>query len=236
MKKIILAADELSLDELLSILRRVGSSLYAVKVHAHYDAYGTELLKWLRQFNCKIFLDAKLHDIPNTVKLRAAEFKKQGVDILTVHASGGFDMMKAARESGPSEVYGITALTSLNDAETLEIYNTEVVDLVRRLTMRAFQAELSGVVCSPQELEVLHDLRRTFDDFKFVTPGIRLAGGTLDDQKRTGTPVHAVRAGAHHLVIGRAITKAEDPLAVINMIERSIEPIFIDRDIEQTFV
>lgn len=219
-KRIVLAADDLTLEQLLPLLKRIGHRLYAVKIHNLYDEYGPIVVTWLKNFDTKVWVDAKLHDIPKTVGLRAAAFKKAGADILTVHASGGVEMMCAAKEHGPAEIFGITVLTSLNHPDVLSIYNREIEDQVCELANKIRRAKLHGLVCSPQELVSLSMLQL---DQKFVTPGIRSAGKDAHDQKRIATPGQAVLNGSNLLVVGRQLTEAKDPVLALEEIEREIE-------------
>ncbi len=222
-RRIVLSADDLSLEQLLPLVEVAGSHLYAVKIHDLYDDHGKDSIRWLKNNDVRVWIDAKLCDIPKTVALRSAVYKKHGADILTVHASGGVDMMEAAREHGPAEIYGITVLTSLDDDEVREIFNREIVDQVSRLSSLISKAGLNGIVCSPNELTTLKRMSDLGPDMKFVTPGIRSVGVSADDQQRIATPGQAVLNGSTYLVIGRQITKAKDPVLAIEQIEREIE-------------
>lgn len=220
--RIVLAADELTAEELLRLLKIVGSRLYAVKIHNLYDEHGSEVIRWLKNYVHRVWVDAKLHDIPNTVALRAKALKNAGADILTVHASGGIDMMNAAREHGPAEVYGVTVLTSLNDEQALEIYCRFVEEEVLRLARLVNVTGLNGLVCSPNELEPIRLDSGIRPSIKLVTPGIRSAGAHAGDQQRIATPGLAIRNGASLLVIGRPITQAQNPLLALEQIEVEI--------------
>jgi len=222
-KRIVLAADELPLPELLALLGKVGDRLYAVKVHNLYDEYGPDVIKRLKEFDLRVWVDVKLHDIPNTVALRAKSFKNAGADILTVHASGGIDMMKAARDNGPEEVYGITVLTSLGSDEAKRIYHCSPGEQAFLMARLINGAGLSGLVCSASELEMIRLDSGIDPHIKLVIPGIRLAGAVADDQQRIGTPSLAILNGASLLVIGRPITQAQNPLLALEQIEAEIE-------------
>ena len=222
-KRIILAADELTAEQLLHLMKVVGDRPYAVKIHNLFDEHGKAVIDWLKGYGAKVWVDAKLHDIPNTVGHRAAAIKKAGADILTVHASGGVEMMKKAKEHGPEEVYGVTVLTSLDVSSTLQIYNDHVVNVVLNLGRMASLAGLDGIVCSPQEVETLRYEIGIRPDMKFVTPGIRSMGKDANDQQRIATPGQAMLNGSSFLVIGRQITQAKDPILAIEQIEREIE-------------
>lgn len=228
-RRIVLAADELSIEQLLALMKLLGSRLYAVKIHNLFDAYGNRVIDWLRNYDAKIWVDAKLHDIPNTVAHRAAAIKAAGADILTVHASGGIDMMKAAKDHGPNEVYGVTVLTSLDEIAVKAMYSASVSEVVNNLFDLVVMTGLNGVVCSPKEVATLYARAQRLagcnDDpwTKFVVPGIRQVDAHMDDQARTATPGQAILNGASLLVVGRPITKAEDPLKAFEQIEREIE-------------
>ncbi len=163
----------------------------------------------------ELFLDLKYHDIPNTVAgaVRAVSEELKPA-YLNVHASGGLEMMKAAKEAcgTDTKLLGVTILTSLSDIELGDIgYEGPAGTCVERLAHLAKQAELDGVVCSALEIETLR--KACGPDFTLMVPGIRPAGSAADDQKRVMGPQEAIDAGASHLVIGRPITQADDPTA-----------------------
>lgn len=226
-ERIILAADGLELDEVLDIARAIGDRLYAVKVHDVFDAHGPKVVKALRTVGARrVWYDAKLHDIPNTVGWRARAIGKGAepgteVDILTVHASGEIEMMMKAVEHGPQEIYAVTALTSLDEEQVHLTYGQPSKAAVLYLARLAKLAGVHGIVCSPKEVGMLAK-RPELEGLKFIVPGVRSAGVKADDQKRTDTPAAAVRAGAHHLVIGRQLTLASDPSEALDEIEDEI--------------
>ncbi|MGB7405522.1 MAG: orotidine-5'-phosphate decarboxylase [Pacificimonas sp.] len=170
----------------------------------------------------RLFLDLKLHDIPNTVAKAARALANVDFDILTVHAGGGGAMMRAARDAVPEHaaVVGVTVLTSLDDEDLLALGVPDNSDTqVARLAGLARESGLDGIVCSPKEVAA----RRTdWADGLFVVPGIRPAGSAEDDQKRTLTPRDALAAGAGVLVIGRPITQADDPAVAARDIAASL--------------
>lgn len=185
-----------------------------------FTAEGPALFKKLKVLRKDIFLDLKLHDIPNTVAGAARSAVRHGVQMMTVHTSGGREMMAravaAARETAEAEklsrplLLGVTVLTSMKAAELDEIgMNPDVAAQVLRLAGLAKAAGMDGVVCSPQEIEII---RKEFGrELLVVTPGIRPAWAAAQDQKRIMTPAEAVAKGADYLVIGRPITGAPSP-------------------------
>jgi orotidine-5'-phosphate decarboxylase len=212
MKKLILALDEVeSLEDALALVKEVGPLVYAVKIHNLYDKFGRDVVQKLKDAGAdKVWVDFKLYDIPNTVKLRAQNLE---ADILSVHASGGIKMMEEAVASG-KEIFAVTILTSFAEEEVKRIYNREVDDVVVNLAKIAKDAGVAGVVCSPQEIKMLRNTPQ-LDGLKLVVPGIRSKGVSIDDQSRVGTPEQALEDGADYLVIGRQITKALDPKAEV---------------------
>ena len=176
-----------------------------------FCAEGPSIVRAVRDAGAEaIFLDLKLHDIPNTVAKAVESVRGLGVDLLTIHTSGGKAMMQAAAEAaGDMTVLGVTVLTSLGADDLSEIGIAEVPgDAVLRRGQLARDAGLSGLVCSPHEAGALR--RVLGPEMKLVTPGIRLQGGASQDQIRISTPGDALQAGADILVIGRAITGASD--------------------------
>ncbi|MBX6369208.1 MAG: orotidine-5'-phosphate decarboxylase [Rhodospirillales bacterium] len=166
-----------------------------------------------------LFLDLKLHDIPNTVAGAVRAVLPLRPAFLTVHAAGGPAMLRAAAEAAAGEIklLGVTVLTSLDDGDLDRVgQRGPVADQVRRLALLAREAGLSGVVCSPHEIRTLR--AECGPDFLLVVPGIRPAGAGVGDQKRVMTPAEALAAGADHLVIGRPITGDPDPAAAARRI------------------
>jgi len=176
-----------------------------------------------------IFLDLKYHDIPNTVASACCAATDLGVWMLNVHASGGRAMMEAAKNaidkfSNRPLLVAVTVLTSLSESDLRELgINKSVEEQVLLLSNLAMSSGLDGVVCSAREASMIStELGR---EFCLITPGIRPANSDNDDQKRIMTPVEAINAGSHYLVIGRPITRADDPLAVLDSINRDINTI-----------
>jgi orotidine-5'-phosphate decarboxylase len=191
-----------------------------------FTAAGPALVGRLADRGYEVFLDLKFHDIPNTVARACRQAARLGVWMINVHALGGLDMMRAAREAIAGEprrplLIGVTLLTSHDAGDIAEIgLRPEPEAEVRRLAGLAHTAGLDGVVCSPREAAVLRAARGK--NFVLVTPGVRPAGSASDDQQRALTPAEAIRQGADYLVIGRPITRAEDPVAMLNQIRAEI--------------
>ena len=219
-ERIIVALDVKNKEEGLTLVRTLESAvLFKVGLQL-YTAEGPALLKDVRELGKKVFLDLKLHDIPNTVAEAVRSGMRLGAWMMTIHASGGREMMAEAAKAAADEaaksgkpkplLLGVTVLTSLKDAELQEVgFAGKVLDQVLRLAGLAMAAGLDGVVCSPQEIEAVH--REFGTSLLIVTPGIRPAGANVNDQKRIMTPAQAVALGADYLVIGRPITAAPSP-------------------------
>ena len=192
-----------------------------------FTSSGRSLVESLAARGFQVFLDLKFHDIPNTVAHACKAAAEAGVWMVNVHASGGRRMMEAAREalapySQRPLLIAVTVLTSMEAADLAEIgIAASPQEHVLRLATLTRDCGLDGVVCSAQEAgELKAALGR---DFKLVTPGIRLADSEADDQRRVMTPTTALAAGSDYLVIGRPITRAADPLAVLRAINQDIQ-------------
>jgi orotidine-5'-phosphate decarboxylase len=188
-----------------------------------YLQYGPTVVATVRGGSgVQVFLDLKLHDIPNTVAGAARAVSRLRPEILTVHAAGGADMIKAAVDAAPDTIVaGVTLLTSISDKDLAELgIDGSVSDAVRRMAALAVSAGARGLVCSPQEVAAVR--AEVGPDILLITPGIRLAGATSDDQARVATPEEALKAGADLLVIGRPITKSPDPGAAAAAIAGSL--------------
>ena len=188
-----------------------------------YLRYGPAVVATVRGGSgVQVFLDLKLHDIPNTVAGAARAVAKLRPEILTVHAAGGVEMIKAAVAAAPGTIVaGVTLLTSMGDKDLAELgLDGPVSDAVRRMAALAVGAGARGLVCSPQEVAAVR--AEVGPDIMLITPGIRLAGAVSDDQARIATPEEALRAGADLLVVGRPITRAADPGAAAAAIAASL--------------
>jgi orotidine-5'-phosphate decarboxylase len=198
---------------------KVGSELFTIA--------GPEMIRRIRRRGAAVFLDLKFHDIPNTVAKAVAAAVRLDVQMLTVHTSGGLEMLRAAEESAqetarkagqtPPLVLGVTVLTSLDSNELSEIgFQANAARQVERLAGLAVKAGLKGLVCSPLEVVALRQMLPS--RIKLVTPGVRAPGERIGDQKRTLSPTEAIAAGATWLVIGRPIYAAPDPVAAARAI------------------
>jgi orotidine-5'-phosphate decarboxylase len=220
-KNIIVAVDEYHLDFFKNIVDSLDPDLCMIKVGSvSFNALGHEAILYASSKGFDIFLDLKLHDIPNTVKKSIDGLKALPINMLTIHTSGGLQMMKAAMEAVNGtdiKVFGVTALTSLNDDDTNIIYQRDAASQVNAMLEIAIQAGIDGVVCSPHELNLV----KQKDSLLSITPGIRLSN-LNDDQSRVMTPQKAIELGANYLVIGRPITEAADPQNALKNIFNSI--------------
>jgi orotidine-5'-phosphate decarboxylase len=221
-KNIIVAIDEVDLDNAKKILNSLNSDKCIIKIGSvAFNSIGNDIINFAAKKGFEIFLDLKIHDIPNTVKKSILGLISLPLKMLTIHISGGKAMMMAAMDavSGSDiKVFGVTALTSLSDEDTNEIYQRSVKDQVNAMLDLAESAEIDGVVCSPHELELVGKR----DSLLSITPGIRLQN-LKDDQKRFMKPKEAIDLGADYLVIGRPITASENISKAFDEIYLSIK-------------
>jgi orotidine 5''-phosphate decarboxylase, subfamily 1 len=211
----------------LALVERLDPSLCRLKVGKElFTRAGPPVVEALVKRGFEVFLDLKFHDIPNTVAAACDAAADLGVWMMNLHASGGRRMMETARErlearSHRPLLIAVTILTSLGETDLAEVgFRGTPAENVRRLAALAADSGLDGVVCSPLEAAELRAERG--EEFLLVTPGVRPASAALDDQKRVMTPADALAAGASHLVIGRPVTAAEDPVAALQAILESI--------------
>lgn len=209
--KIVVALDGLDLERACGIAGyitlanlEVGVWENTFKIHDLYDRYGQHAIYNLKKNGTRIWIDYKLHDVPTTVGHRTQALKDNGADIVTVHASGGVEMMKAAVDTGIT-VYAVTVLTSLHDYEVAVIYGKDSSLKVPELAVMAKRAGCHGIVCSPKEVLALSK-NPELAGMEFVTPGIRFYESDNHDQARVATPQQALANGATTLVVGREIT------------------------------
>lgn len=226
--RIIIALDHDDADSALAMADRLSPDRCRVKVgKALFTRAGPAVVTALHERGFQVFLDLKFHDIPNTVAGACRAAADLGVWMLNVHASGGVAMMEAAREAvGAGDdaplLIAVTVLTSLDESDLSElgVVATPVGQVIRLATL-AESSGLDGVVCSPSDLLRLREA--VAPGFLAVTPGVRPAGAGHGDQKRVATPAEAIGAGASHLVIGRPVTAAADPMAALAAIEAELE-------------
>ena len=219
-RDVIIACDFNSAEATFNFLDKFEGKKPFVKIGMElYYAEGPSIVKEIKKRGHKIFLDLKLHDIPNTVKKSMAVLSKLDVDMTNLHAAGTGKMMEAAiegltREDGTRPILiAVTQLTS-TDEETMKrdlLINAPIADVVMHYATVAKNAGLDGVVCSPLEAEKVHST--CGKDFVTVTPGVRFADGDIGDQKRVMTPAEAKKIGSDYIVVGRPITAAADPVA-----------------------
>ena len=225
--KLILALDLPDRDSALKILDGLRGKLEWVKIGLQmYLKYGADFVREVSGMGFKIFLDLKLFDIPNTVASAVESVSALPVSMLTIHASGGREMMRRAVESAAERnpellILGVTVLTSF-DADSLAETGVELEPewQVEKLAKLAVDSGLKGLVCSPLEIEGLRSILP--EDTVLVTPGIRPSGSSADEQKRIMTPADAARAGSDFIVVGRPILKAENPAFAVSKILEEI--------------
>lgn len=219
--RLVVALDRSSRDEILTLADALHGVAGVLKIGLQaFVANGPDLVRELVSRGEKIFLDLKIHDIPNTAKHAVLSAASLGASMLTVHASGGPAMLQSCAH--PSMlVLGVTILTSFDDDDVRRVgFNGSAGDNALRLARLAREAGLRGVVSSAHELEAI---REAFgSDFVILTPGIRPEGSEAGDQRRTKTPAAAIAAGADYIVVGRPITEARDPRAAAMAIVDSL--------------
>ena len=227
MNRVIIPLDVSSVSGALALVDQLGDEADFYKIGFElYTRGGLEVVRELVSRDKRVFLDIKLHDIPNTVARAVEAASDLGVDLLTLHASGGQRMMEAAAEarSGHLKLLGVTVLTSMTTDEMASVWGRKISlvrDEVFRLANLGKEAGLDGIVSSALEASWIR--QKIGPSFLIVTPGIRPAGSSSDDQNRVATPREAIRNGADFLVIGRPITRADDPSAAFAAVLKEIE-------------
>ena len=216
--ELIVALDVDSRQSAVDAVKAIGDAVGFYKIGLElFTAEGPDVVRAVKDFGKKVFLDLKLHDIPRTVERAVRSGGRLGVDLMTIHSVGGRAMIRAAADAaaefgvdGP-RILAVTVLTSLDQGDLVDIgvVGRTPADQVRAMARFAVENGVHGLVCSPKEVG---DLSRTLPEGTlFVTPGVRPAGSAVGDQKRVATPADAVRDGATHLVVGRPVLAAADP-------------------------
>jgi orotidine-5'-phosphate decarboxylase len=233
--RLIVALDVSSAAAARKIVTDLGDSVHIYKVGMQlYTAEGPQVVRDLLNSGRQVFLDLKYHDIPNTVASAVREAAQLGVSMLTVHASGGEKMLRAAAEAAggharegasvhvrPLQIFAVTVLTSMDESELQQTgVSGKLLEQVLRLAATAIDAGCAGVVSSAREVKALR--AKLGEDFLIVTPGVRPAGSDHGDQARVVTPAEAIQSGATHIVVGRPITAAKDPAAAARAIQQEI--------------
>jgi orotidine-5'-phosphate decarboxylase len=223
-ERVIIALDVPDLAGLRGFLERLEGQPVFYKVGLElFVAEGARAVEAVQKAGGRVFLDLKLHDIPETVGRAVTSAVAMGVELLTVHTAGGAEMMRRAAEAaaGKVKILGVTVLTSLtaDDLRADGIAGT-VAEAVGRRARLAAAAGIAGLVCSPHEVG---EARAAGERLLLVVPGVRPAGAALGDQKRVATPAATVRAGADHLVVGRPVRDAPSPAEAFAAIVREIE-------------
>ena len=233
-QKLVLALDVEDIKEAKELVDSLSPYIGTFKVGLQlFCGYGLEIINYIKEKNSNFFLDVKLHDIPNTVEKASYNVVKNGANFFNVHATGGVEMMRAARKGAleacekynkkPPLILAVTILTSISQ-EVLKnelLNDTNIESLVIQLAKNAKEAGLNGVVASAEELKAIK--KELGDDFIVLTPGIRPSWSLTDDQKRIATPKSAIADGADYIVLGRAITKAQDKIEAIKKIYQEIK-------------
>lgn len=212
---IICAIDTHDMTDIYVLLHHLKKEVSIFKVGLELHSwFGSPIIQTIANNGVSVFLDLKFHDIPNTVHQAVKKFKrKQGIQMLTVHAAGGEEMIKAAVDATDIDIIAVTLLTSLKDEHSDQ--------LVVKYTKEALNAGAAGVVCSANEVKMLRDIFG--NDFKIVVPGIRPSWYNADDdQQRTGTPKQVIENGGDFLVIGRPITSSTSPLDALRRIKQEL--------------
>ncbi len=231
--RLIVALDVSSAEAAQGIVTALGDYVHIYKVGMQlYTAEGPEVVRDLVSSGRRVFLDLKYHDIPNTVASAVREAAQLGVSMLTVHASGGEKMLRAAAEAAnvaagvharqnPLQILAVTVLTSIDESDLHQTgVSGALLDQVLRLASTALDAGCAGVVSSAREVKSLR--AKLGENFLIVNPGVRPAGVDHGDQARVVTPAEAIQAGATHIVVGRPITAAKDPVSATRAIQQEI--------------
>ncbi|MGI6423957.1 MAG: orotidine-5'-phosphate decarboxylase [Tepidanaerobacteraceae bacterium] len=223
LEKVIVALDTSEEETALNLVKLLKNKISTFKVGLElFCSQGPSIVKKITNEGCKVFLDLKFHDIPNTVAGAARAATKTGAYMFNVHASGGREMMEKAREAANQIdsdtkpiILGVTVLTSIDQKDLIDINITESpINQVITLAKLTKESGLDGVVASPKEISAIR--KATGEDFLIVTPGVRPNWATKGDQKRVMTPAEALDVGASYIVVGRPVTAARDPVEALD--------------------
>ena len=221
--KIIVAIDTYDHRKAIALVDQLNPGLCKVKIGSVvFNALGKDFLRLVDQRGFKIFLDLKLHDIPNTVHETILGFENSNIELLTIHLSGGKKMITSAMAAAKiikTKVIGVSVLTSLNNEDTTALFQSTTSDQVARLFKLASETGIDGIVCSPLELDLAANILSP--EMLKITPGIREIS-VSDDQSRTMTANEAIKHGASYLVIGRPISKASNVAKALKYFDQSI--------------
>ncbi|URQ69326.1 orotidine-5'-phosphate decarboxylase [SAR86 cluster bacterium] len=221
-KPIIVAVDETQLNSFKQIVDCLDNKLCMIKVGSvSFNAIGHEAINYVAAKGFEIFLDLKLHDIPNTVEKSIQGLISLPICMMTIHTSGGLEMMKVAKKAVQGKdikIFGVIALTSLSDKDTNTIFKRTASEQVKAMLDLVQEAQIDGVVCSPHELEIVVERKSLLS----ITPGIRFSK-SADDQNRVMSPKDAFLKGANYIVVGRPITNAPNISLALQEIYNSIE-------------
>ncbi len=223
-KKIIVALDSNHLEKTIKLVESLKNDVKAFKIgYEFFFNFGLDGYKKIFSICPKIFLDLKMHDIPNTVSSGIKALQKIKPLFTTIHVSGGDEMMQSTKKHKDKiKILGVSILTSLDSIQTKKYFNQKSIPLlVKKFAKQAKKNRLDGVVCSPKEIKYIR--KEVGKNFIIVTPGIRIDNKIIsDDQKRIATPKKAIDLGANYLVIGRPITNSKNPLNVLKEINKTL--------------
>lgn len=237
---LIVALDTREESEVINLVEKLSGKIGYFKVGLElFTSLGPKIIKIIKDNGNKVFFDGKFLDIPNTVSKAVSNMVRHKVDMLNVHLSGGKKMLEEAKrlliETATGEklpapkLLGVTVLTSItNDILQSDLkVKSQIEEYVLHLTRFALSVKLDGIICSPNEAKIVREVSKENKDFLIVTPGVRPIWAKTDDQKRIATPKEAILNGASHIVVGRPITSANNPLDAVKKILEEIEEVII---------
>lgn len=236
MADLIVALDVSTKAEVAAVMARLGEAVDFYKIGLElFSAEGPDVVRMVRDAGKRVFLDLKLHDIPRTVERAVKSGAGLGVDLMTIHSTGGKAMIRAAAEAAATfgakapKILAVTALTSLDQEDLADLgIARPMAEQVEAMGLLAVRNGADGIVCSPKEVANMNRVLVPAAQGRkvvFVTPGVRPAGAAVGDQKRVATPAGAVRDGSTHLVVGRPILEAADPVAAARAIRAEMDAV-----------